>query len=224
MPPTPDNLLKELRDLRRRISVLEKAPRLLNSAVTDPVTNKPLFYIGWLDGTQEYGVVLSRNDGSPALAIYGAAAEGAQQFLAIFDRQGNIVAGDDTNSGQGLARPYLNVPFASLDMSAASGTTSATFTSVETSQSYKTHPRFYGLALVIADAATTGDVRLRDTDGNNIGTQQAVAAGSFAYYAFGPDTVPGAHMATKQVELQVRRNSGAGVVRGRMVAGMWMQS
>lgn len=67
------------------------------------------------DGTYQPGFIVRREDGTLAAALYDptpdpSTPDGFQQFLALYDRAEEIVVSDDTDSGQGLARPYVPIP------------------------------------------------------------------------------------------------------------------
>lgn len=222
-PPLPQDILDELNELKRKVARLESNPRLLNASVTDPDTDATLLYVGKLQ-TGEHGVLVQRNDGTLALGVYGG-SKGAVQFLAGFDRVQNIIFGDDTASGTGLARPWLPLPFANLDMSTASHTASGSFTDLELCAAFHSHPQVYVLALVQCDAGTAGEVRLRDNiSGAAFGAAQAVGAGVTQYVTWDGLILGGLHMTQVSVSLQGRVTSGAGQIRARVVAAYARQT
>jgi hypothetical protein len=116
------------------------------------------------DGSRQPMALIYRADGSLALGMWDPdpASGGFQQFLALLDRSGNIIVSDDTNSGQGLARPYIPASFYKTrfaDFTAAS--VSATFETLFDTTMYKQHPQLVvGFRASMDTTATTGEVRV----------------------------------------------------------------
>lgn len=167
------------------------------------------------DGSHQPMFLLRRADGTLALAMYDPAPGfgGFQQFLALLDRAGNVILSDDTDSGQGLARPYIPGSFYRTrfaDMSVA--TTSASFETMWGATLYKQHPQLVVGVLATTDVAgTSGQVRVL-VNGAQLGTTQTLGfAGQ--NLTFGAAPVPGAHMGPLLVEVQGCRTGGTGALR-----------
>jgi hypothetical protein len=225
-------LAGEIRDILSRLRKLETAPRLTSASIRGGTlrvltkTGQEMLRLGDNPPNGDTEFRVTREDGTVALIVYnGGAGAGTPQYLAIGDRGGNIIMSDDTNSGQGIARPYVPMQFASLDMSNASGTQSATFVDLEQCLAYKQQPRVFLEALVIGDASTSGEFRLWDANHSvQIGSTFVLGAGAFTYAVFGPAAVSGNHLSTLDLRLQGRRTAGTGFVRARTVIATGMQS
>lgn len=238
-----DPLMEEIRALRRRVAALETAAPLRSASISDggrlaiksrdgvdqiilgrtddPSRRAP-------DGNPQMVFYLYRSTGEPALTLEDAApaVDGFQQYLAIWDRAGNIIASDDTTSGQGLARPYLPVPFYPYLNPPAITTTAATFTTLMRSAAHaKQHPRIQVGVTVFADPGTTGEVRLWDaTHGVRIGSILTIPANSWADYNIGPATLGGSHVDTIDLDIQARRIGGAGTIGVQVIGAFAVQS
>lgn len=186
------------------------------------VSGVELFYIGPVqpnraDGTPQQGLIIRRDDGTTAVLMrdqFPTDDGGAlNQAFNFFDRAGNVWLADDTNSGQGMARPWLSGGFARAryaDMTVS--TTSSTFETLFDQRISKQQPRLEVCYRATMDAAsTTGETRVL-VNGVQLG---AVAAETFAIatrYA-GPAAVAGANMSDLLVEVQGRRTSASGALR-----------
>lgn len=238
-----DLLMAEIRALQRRLQALESAAPLRNASISDggrlevkgrdgtaqiilgrtddPTRNAPdgnpqmVFYVYRSTGE----IALSMEDGAPAV-------DGFQQYLAIWDRSGAIIAGDDTTSGQGLARPYLPIPFYPYLDPPAITTTASTFTTLMRSAAHaKQHPRIQVGVTVQTGSGTTGEVRLWNrTSGVAIGSTLTIPANSWADYNIGPAALGGAHMDTIDLDIQARRTGGAGTIGVQVIGAFAVQS
>lgn len=178
------------------------------------------FYVGpvtpalW-DGSSQPGLLMRRNDGTLVLSLYDAfpTPGGYSQALAWWDRSSNTIIADDTNSGQGIARPYIGGGFGRAryaDMSVS--TTSSTFETVWETRLYKQQPQLeVGFKATMDTTATTGEVRVL-VNGTQIGPVKTQAF-SIATQVVGPAPVQGAHMDYLTVEIQARRTSATGACR-----------
>lgn len=158
----------------------------------------------------DQGMALYRTDpgveGTTALEFLGG-------FIGFRDASENIIVSDDIVSRQGMGRPYLSFG-AWMDRTVPQTTTSATFTTIQTVEGRKTHPKIEGQYLLYSsDATTPGEVRITNAaDGTQIGTTQAVGEGNFIYVPFGPFDLPGSNLARLTLNLQARRTGGNGSV------------
>lgn len=180
----------------------------------------PVTYIGGLtggqmrpDGTPQPAFVQYRDDGTVAISVYDPVPGDAyQQFVAIWDRSGNWVLTDDTNSGQGIGRPWLPVPFYRARYTDWPASTSGTFETVWRTVVNKQHPKFFiGVAHTSDASGTTGEVRVL-VDGVQLDATASVGfiVGSTL---FGSDPIAGDHMEAVTVEVQARRTAGTGGIR-----------
>lgn len=170
------------------------------------------------DGTYQPGMILWREDGSIALALYDPDPDPGgpgdyKQFLAIYDRAGNIVQSDDTDSGQGLARPFIGGGFARARFADwGVSTTSGTFETLWETRLYKQQPRLeVGYRASMDTAATTGEVRVL-VDGVQLGATSSEAFAISTRIA-GPGAIAGGHMQFVTVAIQARRTSASGALR-----------
>jgi hypothetical protein len=164
------------------------------------------------DGSYQPVYMLRRQDGTLALSMYDPSpgSGGYNQFLAWWDRSGHIIISDDTDSGQGLARPYLPGVGYLAQARHWPGTTSTTFEPLYRVRHDKQHPRLYVQAWGTCDTAGgTGEIAVF-VDGVQMGSTQSVAAGSVTEFVFGPTAVSGTFGAMLNVELQARMTGGSG--------------
>jgi hypothetical protein len=180
-----------------------------------------LFYIGPVspnlaDGSPQQGWIVRRADGSTVLSMRDAFPEDdggvLRQALNWYDRTGNSTFADDTNSGQGLARPYLPGTFYRSDYADWVAVSGGTFVTKFRARMTKQQPQLYVRAWASNDTSgATGEVRIL-VNGTQWGPTRATAF-SISEFEWGPLTVAGDHMSTLVVEMQARVASGAGAVR-----------
>ncbi|RBY82687.1 hypothetical protein DQ240_18510 [Blastococcus sp. TF02A-26] len=167
------------------------------------------------DGTIQQGLVIRRADGTPALAMFDAnTSDGVlRQAANWYDRGGNVVLADDTDSGQGIARPWLSGAFSRTrfaDMSVT--TTSSTFETLWDTTITKQQPRLQvGYRATMDTSGTTGETRVlvNDVQIGPVATEGFVVASRYV----GPAAVAGAHMSDLTIKIQGRRTSGSGALR-----------
>jgi hypothetical protein len=224
MPVTnfPPNLERIVKDLQQRVENLERQPAL-NSAtikgdgltILDANGNMIGKLGAFANGT---GVALYRNDGSLAFDVFAG-------FVGIYDRAGNYIVTDDTTSGQGTARPYI--PFGAFaDNSAPTQTTqSATFSTVSTLIGYKQHPKITAQILCRSDTAgTTGEARLIDQNGAQVGPTITIPSADFSYHTIPASPLAGSYLAGISLNLQIRRTAGTGNISARGVSAWGVES
>jgi hypothetical protein len=187
-----------------------------------------IFYVGPVlpslpDGSPQPGWVIRRADNTQALALFDfiPAADGTlNQALNWYDRGGNIVLADDTNSGQGIARPYVPASFYRARSGDWPSTTSASFETLFRAKLPKQQPRLYARAWgTTSVTGTTGEVRVM-VNGTQLGSTGAAVFNPVNEFVFGPATVAGSHMDDLAVEIQARRTAGTGTVQ---VEPSWLQ-
>lgn len=147
----------------------------------------------------------------------------AMQWL---DSAGNVVVGEDTATGLGLARPYL--PFGAWQPPASPiKTSSTTWATLETCTGYRHHPNVVATILVVTDASTTGDIQILSTAGQVVGTH-STAAGTTETVTIGPVAAPVDDPTTYPepvtYQLQARVTSGAGQIGVRGLSLFGVQS
>jgi hypothetical protein len=241
-------MARQIRDLQRQVQELAAAKTLENSTIgqgginvtqggsitTTATTGNATSIFGALpaqfnrlDGTPQQGSVLLREDGTIAVAVadLSPTTSPIRQAFQVQDRTPNIVFADDTNSGKGIAVPYLNFgPFQS-NSAPTDTTTSATYATLQTAIGYWMNPRVFIQILVrSSDASTTGNVRVIDQANNVIGSPIAVAAAAFQYVNIGPIALPGNFKDSISLNIQAQRTAGTGTIGVRGIGAVGMQS
>lgn len=179
-------------------------------------------------GRKQQVLVFGRDDGTLAFALADlgtAPGHPHQQNWALYDRGQNIIFAEDTDSGQGMARPYLSLgPFVSNDYPSDT-TSSGAFETLQSLVGFKQHPKVSMQLLGRADDVdTAGELRVIDQDGHVIGPVQTVAAGGYAYYTIGPVPLPGIHMQPISLNVQARRTAGTGTIGARGISAWGQQT
>lgn len=226
----PETLLTRMRAMERRIAELERG-RTLNSASV----SQGSFTVRTPDGdvimrvgeivvgaSTFYGVEMLRRDGSLQARFYDSATGGG--YWSMHDEAGTVIMSNDTTSGQGIARPYLDLPFVpwSSVLTPPDLTTSATFATVHRAHGRKQQPWVEFMVVTKLDAGTTGEIRLTQ-GGVDISGVTSLPDGDYSYRRLtGP--VTGDHMADLQIDVQARRVSGAGNVRVLVAHAIGRQS
>lgn len=180
-----------------------------------------IFYIGPVspnqaDGDAQPGWIVRRADGTTVLVLRDQfpSDNGGElnQALNWFDSSGNVVVADDTNAGQGLARPYLQLPFYEVRDGDWPVTTSTAFEAIYRAVVPKQQPRLYVRAWGTGIGSSTGEMRIM-VNGAQFGSTASLIAGVVTLFTFGPLAVEGDHMSTLTIELQARMTSGTEGVR-----------
>jgi hypothetical protein len=229
----PD-LTRQIEELRRRVKTLETQNRLSagtiggvrgGSVQVIDRSGNLIAYLGELlpaapDGNPQPGLYFRRQDGTLAFAIFDPLPDidGYNQFWSLWDRSANLIMSEDTTSGQGLARPYLPIPWVDVRSSTWPVTTSASMVDAQFTVYDKQHPYVEVWIQAAPDAATVGEWQLVQTS-TVIGAAVQVTGPAVQYVVFRAP-VDGNHGDKIDLHVQFRRVSGAGNVRG-MVVGAW---
>ena len=240
---TPDDLLERIRRLEAKVDELTRAAPIRNASISDGgrlqvkgVTGRSLVAMGRSDdptlvapdGHKQMAVFINRETGEPAFAMYDPLpnSDGFHQFWALYDRAGNVLVGDDTTSGQGLARPYVPFTFNDYAPVPTNSTTSGSFVTVcRAAAVTKQHPQIKAGLTAVTSATTTGEVRLWDaTHSVQLGATISLPAGTYQDFSIGPVPLTGAHMDTVDIDIQARRLTGTGTVAVRGTSGYGVQS
>lgn len=188
------------------------------------------FYFGPLnpalpDGTLQQGWIVRRDDGSTVLFLVDADVSDGQvnQALNWYDRSGNPVLADDTDSGQGLARPYVPgvlYPARYDDFTTATTAATGEWETLLEAQIPKQQPKLQVVVRATMDTSgATGEVRVL-IDGTPWGSVESVGFVIGTYGFGGAQPVAGTHMQGLVVQVQGRRTAGTGGVRA---AGGFLQ-
>lgn len=174
------------------------------------------------DGAVVSGIATYRHDGSMQRIEWDTPGGGGH--WAMFDEAGNIVVTEDSDSGQGLGRPWI--PLHATPMSAITtptqSTVSGTFAALWRVHGVKQHPRVTVQVFTKLDVGTTGEMRLA-VAGVAVGEVRALQSGDNSYHLL-DSTVDGAHTDGVQVDVEARRVAGAGTVRIEVVSVVGRES
>jgi hypothetical protein len=231
--PGPDDLANRLRALESRVDELSRTT-LSNAVISSGgIQIKELGGIQLVDNDGEtvflvggIGGAWSRPDGTPQpvtsicddrgrwrIAVFdpNPAQNGYRQFVAIFDYRGHIIIGDDVNSGEGLARPYIPHTVSKARHIDWPGTDRADWEVLETLRFNRQHPYLDAHIRNTTDNPDTkGELRLRDPDGDVILASERVEFVVSLMPKRVP--VPGTWGQTREIHLEARRTTGTGKV------------
>lgn len=174
-----------------------------------------------LDGSPQQGILLRREDGTLLFACFADpdSVNGETQAWTFYDRSGTAIFAEDTNSGSGIARPWLALfPPNANDTATWPKTTATAFTSIATSYNRRWQPRMRVFVHTAVIGTATGEVRL-SIEGTPWGA--AVSAGNNLDVL---DVIPGGLDLSAQFKLEVeaRRLTGTGSIAAqvRMMYGI----
>ncbi|MER6360106.1 hypothetical protein [Kitasatospora sp. NPDC001527] len=230
MAAIPQDLLDRIRTLERQVRELsgraqtrpaldriQHGPVVIGEGGTLTVQDAdgtPMVYIGDLDmprpnGAPQYGVLISREDGTLALAMFSGGTQ--PQGLDIYDNRGNTIFTEDRVNG-GLAVPYLHTPFyPDGDLDRYARTQSGSPESLWTAPHVRYHPMLTVAAYAASDVGTTGAAQVY-VDGQPWGEQHNLNSGDWIYVTDGPKLCPGKYGDITRVEIRAWRTGGAGNV------------
>lgn len=181
------------------------------------------------DGDPQPMTIMRRADGSVAFFLGDPlpAVDGYQQFWALYDRSGNVIFGDDTTSGLGLARPYMSYEVQNENANAfVTLTSTTTFADAHTIAGFVQNPRMTVPVTAIAPATGAGEVRIWHGGTSTVcaGPTVIPTGGSVApFYTF--DVPPGIPLFTHQYfAVQTRRTTGTGNIQSRAWSAHGVQS
>lgn len=224
----PDNIIQSHQDVSKRVSKLERNPRIGNSSVdsgdfsirggnfsyVDPASGQTLVRFGDVGAPLLRGWIFRRLNGLPAFYINGT--PGGNQFWTLVDMQGNFIFSDDIGSGQGIATPYIplfGVPLPKLTGPETS-TNSTSFVAMYRIHGVKQQPKMSTDFAATTPAGVTAEVQILDLYHGN-----ALVAGPLTIPANTPMTyfqmtgaITGAHLSGIGLEVQMRVTSGVGTV------------
>lgn len=243
LPDDGGDLARWRRGIDARLKQLEAARRLQNASIgaggltidggaLDVITpaGVDLLKIGpvqWnhLDGSTQQGVVIRREDGTQALAMYAVpAVQGNDvQAMALWDRTGNAIIAEDTLAGVGIALPYLPIAWAPARYTDWFASTAAAFEDVHQATIKKMQPWAYVVIGATTDVSgTTGQIQL---------TINGVPWGAPTVITFlvgsttiGPFPLPGNFKDQIDLRIQAMRTAGTGAVRCAVLASSGLQS
>ncbi len=241
LPNGTQQMARDIASLKRQVSELRAARRLENAAVgagglrvvnggrlaMDTPGNVRMVDIGKLsdtsfnhsDGSPQQALQLRRDDGSLFMSCFSYPPSGFEtQAWKFYDRSGNIILAEDTNSGQGFARPYLPVPVGPAYEGSWDywpRTTGTTTTKLWAGRFYKQLPNIVLVMQVSMDTSgATGTIEL--TVGGTVRASSSVSF-SVGYVTLGPYALDGYdHMQQVDIVVQGRRTAGTGALRASL--------
>jgi hypothetical protein len=179
------------------------------------------------DGDPQPMVQLKRSDGATVFLLGDPLplVDDYQQFFAWYDRAGNIIFGDDTTTGTGLARPYTSYSITG-PQDIVTLTSTAAFAEAHSIAGYVQSPRLAVPASFIAPAGGPAEAQIVHAGtGTVVAGPTAVPAGTNVapFYVFNvPDTVD--MFSHQYFSVQTRRVSGTGNVVSRVFSAHGIQS
>lgn len=200
----PQDLIAKLQGMwRQDIANANRAASLRNASISSGGTlsitggafiledeaGHKLFYVGPYgppntDGTAQQGWSVERADGTIVLALWDAVPSGGvlNQALSWYDRTGHTVVSDDTDSGEGLGRPWIPLPNPqTVDSTKWPSTTSSSYVEIASSAVELQQPKI----MWDATANGTGSVQLllKGSGGSTLASSQVWSpnGGSFSW-------------------------------------------
>ncbi|SOB83130.1 hypothetical protein [Streptomyces sp. 1331.2] len=242
MAAIPQDLLDRIRTLERQVR--ELSGRAQTRPALDKIqhgqvvigeggtltvqtpSGKDLVYIGGIspahaDGSGQYGVLISREDGSLALSM---ASDGTMpQGITIDDSRGNTIFTEDRVAG-GLAVPYLHSPFyPAYKLDRYATTDSGSPDSMWTAAHIRYHPKLVVSGFAAADQGTTGVVQVY-VNGSPWGEAHNIGDGAWFHWSDGAAPCPGDYASVATVEIKAWRTGGGGTVYACPVGAVGVQS
>lgn len=190
-------------------------------------TQEVAVYFGGLMTGGSYagtGMLMQQPNGTN-IASFSYNEQTQTQTAHLHDDQNNIIVGNDTDSKQGLARPY--VPMGGFGRARYAdwgvATSSATFETLWRGEMLKQHPKLSVATLASCDTSgSTGEIRVL-VNGTQIGSTQTIGFAQTTSLV-GPAAVTGAHMLLLAVEIQGRIATGTGSMRVEPLHAIGRQS
>ncbi|MFJ5883453.1 hypothetical protein [Kitasatospora cineracea] len=172
------------------------------------------------DGSQQYGLLLRREDGSLALSMWTDGV--VPQGLDIWDSRGNVIFSEDRVTG-GLARPWLQTPlYPSNDLEKYTWTDQGSPNDMWSGYHIRHHPKLLTSFYLQCDSGTVGRAQMF-IDGNPWGAVHETNGG-WIVCNDGPLLCPSNYMDVIEVQLRAWRVSGDGRVRVCAGAVLGVQS
>ncbi len=246
MPVTPssDDLAARIRHLEARLNELSRGT-LTNAVISQGgITIRDLggielsdqdgetvFFVGgaggsWSrpDGTPQPITSISDDRGRWRIAVFDPAPadHGYRQFVAIWDYNGNIILGDDANSGEGLARPYIPHTVSRGRSQDWPASTATDWEPLDIIRLHRQHPQLYIEYRHTSDEPNTrGEIRLRDTQAGVLATKPV---GYVTVWERTQMPMPGVFGDMREIWLEARRTTGPGNIRATVVHASGIQS
>ncbi len=227
----PEGLIERIKRLENEVATLKRGTTLSNSVLSrgsmevQTDSGQVLQRIGAIPwaGTTVQGIAAYRANGTIANIVWDTPTGGG--YWAWFAEVGEIVVSDDTVSGQGLARPYLQhtVMRYSEVLTPPAATTLGTFERLYRIHGHHQQPYLRAYLITQSDAGTTGEVQLA-VNGVAITTTPTAIPAADNSYRIVDALLPGDHMSIIAVDVEARRTAGAGGVRVAVAVASGRQS
>lgn len=170
------------------------------------------------------GMFIKRADGTIAFWMYSRVSDG-YGYTAIYDQQGNAVVSDDGNTQQGLATPWITVPYvetAELTAPPANrSTTNTTDTVVINTYHPMQHPKLQFAVYVHNAGGGTCEFKFKNP-ATGVTLFSTTSTGGYVVGSFAIS--PWVYMDYLQLDLSIRRSAGAGAVGITLISLMGRQS
>ncbi|WP_018686542.1 hypothetical protein [Actinokineospora enzanensis] len=243
--PSPDDLAHRITALERQVDELSRGT-LSNAVISSggievrdlggikliDQDGQVVFLVGGLgggmarpDGTPQPITAVSDDRGRWRITVLddNPNSKGYRQYVAIWDYSGNIIVGDDVDSGAGLARPYIPHNVARARYTDWAATTSGDWEALETATFNRQHPCLDAHVRCTSDNPDTrGEVRIRDEASGVVLASAPV--GYVIDYRFWRQAMPGVFGEHHNVHLEARRTSGTGAIRATYAYAAGVQS
>lgn len=224
----PNNIVEAHQDVNKRVSKMERNPRLGNSSIdsgglsvrsgnfsyVDPSSGQMLVRFGDVGAPLLRGWIFRRLNGFPAFYINGT--PGGDQFWTLVDMQGNFVMSDDIGSGQGIATPYIPLFGISLPrLTNPEATTSTTaFVGMYRIHGVKQQPKISTDFVATTPNGVTAEVQIVDLNRGStvIAGPLSISANTPMTYFQMTGAIQGGHLSGIILEVQMRVASGVGTV------------
>lgn len=157
--------------------------------------------------------VLRRLTALEAAAQTRPAQTSAGTAFTIVDSLGDTLVSADSASGQGLARPYLEIALGRADTANWPTTTSASFVDMFFGLPAHQHPKIYFQGKCLVPTSTNAAIQLI-SGSTVIGAPVAItgSTGVQQVWSIGPVVWGGTHAAFTDLRVQARVTSGAGSI------------
>lgn len=170
------------------------------------------------------GMFIKRTDGTVAFWMFSRVSDG-YGYTAIYDQQGNAVVSDDGNTQQGLATPWISIPFvATAELTSPPAnrtTTNTTDTTVINTYTPMQHPKLQFAVYVHNAGGGTCEFKFKNP-ATGVTLYSTTSTGGYVTGSFAIS--PWIYMDYLQLDLTIRRSAGAGAVGITLISLMGRQS
>lgn len=167
----PKDLVTYVRELERRISILEKTGRVVSSGSNNAGAiafygqdgTTPLFQIGD-QVLGDRGVTINHDDGSKAIVVRRQFMGDTFQTLQFWDRGGHIIGGENYLA-DGIRTPFIPITLLPVTSPMEASTASASFVALFTAEFLRMNATCRLLFLArCSDGTTSGEVQIFNGD------------------------------------------------------------